>query len=121
MLPDWYIDTVLTQKTYFALDNLLGAGYAVDTSGNFNIILANATADTLSELHTYLAANPITIIAALATAAVETNVIGYLKQTGAAMTIDVTSDTFVNEGGFAVKYVKDLQTVIDAIIASIPS
>jgi len=79
----------------------------------FSIKLPNTTADTLAELYTYLLANPITVVVPL-TEVVETTVIGYLKQTGAAMTIDVTSSTFVNESAFAVKYVKDLQVVIDA-------
>lgn len=117
-LPDAFISSAYAWSTYDALLTSAAAGIALSATSHIYLILPNATADTEAELYTYLQANQMVYVGGI-TEEVETNVIGYLKQTGTDMTIEITSDTFVLESGFSVKYVKDTDTVIAALAARV--
>jgi len=75
----------------------------------------------LAELYTYLVANPLSVVVQI-TPETSNPIVGYVHQVGAnALTLNVTSSTASLPSDFEATYCKDLNVVLAAIIASIPT
>jgi hypothetical protein len=79
------------------------------------LTLPNTTADTLAELYTYLAANPLTVVIEREPTT-ETPTIPYIQQSDLDMTLVVQSSTLSKESDWDARYCRDLTHIIDGLL-----
>jgi hypothetical protein len=97
-------------------ENIDLAGISIDSSGYLYLVLPTTTADTLSELYTYLAANPLTVVIECVSYT-ETEVIDYIQQSDLDMTLVVQSSTLSKESDWDATYCRDLTHIINGLLA----
>lgn len=73
-----------------------------------------ATADTLAELYTYLVANPLSLIVEIADEVSDITQ-SYVKQTGNALTLAITSNSAVQAGAFDATVATDINLILAAL------
>jgi hypothetical protein len=117
-LANAYTSSVYPLSTYNDLDpdTPTFAGISIGADGYLYLVLPNTTADSLAELYTYLAANPLSVVIER-TATTETVSAVYVQQSDLDMTVAVQSSTLSKESDFAVTYCRDLTHIIDGLLA----
>jgi len=110
-----YASSVYTLASFNTLSASLAAGIAIDSAGGIHLVLPFTTASTLSALYTYIIANPLSVVAEVASATTHPTVF-YVQQVGAnALTVSFISSTCSLPSDFELDYCKDIAVLLAAL------